>query len=330
MNLVSVITSINSPNKCTESIAKSILCNKLIVVADKKSPERYEQINCDYFDLKSQANSNFKLKDKIPFNHYARKNLGYLKAFEIGAECIYDTDDDNFLEKDFVNKNELFETKKFIKKNINNYYCNIYKFFTDKFIWPRGLPLDEIKSEVKFECTDIYSNCHIIQFLANGDTDVDAIYRLVFDENVKFNDGLSFCLDKLIFAPTNSQSTLFSKKAFPLLYLPITVSFRFTDILRGVVLKRIADLNNLKLGFKSPIAYQDRNKHDYMKDFGSETSMFLNLKRANKTLSNLVGSGSIVYDLLNAYKKLYEIDIVKEDEISSCEAWINDFNSLNV
>ena len=153
---------------------------------------------------------------------------------------------------------------------------------------------------------------------------------MIFDENVIFNNGLSFCLDRSIFAPTNSQSTLFSKKAFPLLYLPITVSFRFTDILRGVVLKRIADLNNLKLGFKSPIAYQERNIHDYMKDFHSETSMFLNIKKANKILSSLVGSGSIIYDLLNAYKKLYEINIVGDDEISSCEAWINDLNNLKM
>ena len=136
MNIVSVITSINPPNKCTDSIAKSNLFNKLIVVADKKSPERYEQTNCHYFDLESQANSNFRLKNKIPFNHYSRKNLGYLKAFEIGAQCIYDTDDDNFLEKDFINKNKLFKIKKFINKNKNNFYCNIYKFFTDKFIWP--------------------------------------------------------------------------------------------------------------------------------------------------------------------------------------------------
>ena len=53
MNFVSVITSINPPNKCIESIASSILSNKLIVVADKKSPETYKQKNCYYFDLKS-------------------------------------------------------------------------------------------------------------------------------------------------------------------------------------------------------------------------------------------------------------------------------------
>ena len=48
MNFVSVITSINPPNKSTESIAKSNLCEKLIVVADKKSPESYEQKNSLY------------------------------------------------------------------------------------------------------------------------------------------------------------------------------------------------------------------------------------------------------------------------------------------
>ena len=48
--------------------------------------------------------------------------------------------------------------------------------------------------------------------------------------------------------------------------------------------------------------------------------------------SSLVGrSGCIINDLLNAYKNLFEINIVsREREISSCEEWINDCNSLNI
>lgn len=67
-----------------------------------------------------------------------------------------------------------------------------------------------------------------------------------------------------------------------------------------------------------------------MKDFDSEVSMFLNIKKANLTLSKLESSGSLCQDLLNSYKKLYEIDIVKEEEISSCEAWIEDLSKNKV
>lgn len=327
MNITSVITSINPPNKCTKSVCDSHLISKLIVVADKKSQENYFQNNTIYFDLKAQESSQFSLRDKIPFNHYSRKNLGYLLAIKQGAQYIYDTDDDNYLEGKGQNINNIFKTYKFIKSDSSNQFCNIYNYFTDEFIWPRGFPLDELHKKENLNSLLEENKCDIIQFLANGDSDVDSIYRLIFDKEINFKENKSFCLDKNIFSPTNSQSTFFTKKAFPLLYLPITVSFRFTDILRGIILKNILDLNDMKLGFKSPIVYQDRNKHDYMKDFESEVSMFLNVKKVIEILSSLKKSESISKDLFNSYSALYNDGIVKEEEIHSCQAWINDLKN---
>lgn len=327
MNFFSVITSINPPNNCTKSIVDSELIKKLIVVADKKSQKQYKQNNCFYFDLFLQQTCPFELKNKIPFNHYSRKNLGYLMAFQMGAELIYDTDDDNLLISGF-NKLGLMTTNQLIQTNSNNSYCNIYRYFTNQFIWPRGLPLDEIKNENKFQLNNLSRECDVIQFLANGDTDVDSIYRLIFDKHVKFKENLSISLDKNIFCPTNSQSTIFTKTVFPLLYLPISVSFRFTDILRGIVLKNILDLNSLHLGFKSPIAFQERNKHNYMKDFESEVSMFVNVKKAYIALSSMKRSGSISQDLINSYIILHEEEIVDSEEIKTCETWVKDIESI--
>lgn len=327
MNFFSVITSINPPNECTRSITNSSI-KKLVVVADKKSPKEYFQNDCYYYDLNSQQSSQFELKNNIPFNHYSRKNLGYLLAIKKGAELIYDTDDDNYLSKSNLNINDLLVTDNLIRKNNEFSYCNIYSFFTEEFIWPRGLPLDEIKIKKFFECEKLKSKCDIVQFLANGDTDVDAIYRLVLNKDIKFKENLSFCLDNSVFSPTNSQSTLFTKKVFPLLYLPLTVSFRFTDILRGIVLKNILDNHDLKLGFKSPIAYQDRNAHNYMKDFESEVSMYLNIKKANSHLSKIKKGKSICEDLIASYQILSEIKVVKELEVDSCKNWVKDLKKL--
>ncbi len=41
-------------------------------------------------------------------------------------------------------------------------------------------------------------------------------------------------------------------------------------------MKNILNLLDLKLGFKSPVAYQERNKQNHMADLESEIEMFLN------------------------------------------------------
>lgn len=100
-----VITTIQPP---TSSIIKlaTILENdaaQLVVVGDKKGPQNFNLSGIAGFsnerliflDVDAQLESNFKLADKLPFNHYSRKNIGYLQAIAQGAPCIYETDDDN-------------------------------------------------------------------------------------------------------------------------------------------------------------------------------------------------------------------------------------------
>ena len=35
--------------------------------------------------------------DHLPWNHFGRKNIGYLYAISMGAKTIFDFDDDNML-----------------------------------------------------------------------------------------------------------------------------------------------------------------------------------------------------------------------------------------
>ena len=91
-----VITTISNPNKCLKSIAKNIgKKNKLIIIGDKKSPKEFKLKNSDYFTISHQNNFGFKINKLLGYNHYSRKNIGYLIAFKNNFEFIYETDDDN-------------------------------------------------------------------------------------------------------------------------------------------------------------------------------------------------------------------------------------------
>jgi hypothetical protein len=52
-------------------------------------------LNCIYLDVSSQKKLFPKLSELLPYNHYCRKNLGYLYAIKKGYKIIYETDDDN-------------------------------------------------------------------------------------------------------------------------------------------------------------------------------------------------------------------------------------------
>ena len=50
-----------------------------------------------YLDPKTQEGLAYATALELPWNHFSRKNIGYLYAIQQGARVIYDTDDDNLL-----------------------------------------------------------------------------------------------------------------------------------------------------------------------------------------------------------------------------------------
>ena len=94
--------------------------------------------------------------------------------------------------------------------------------------------------------------------MVDGDPDIDAIHRLIFETTPQFSTNEALVFRKQSFCPLNSQNTLWRRKGvFPLLYLPSAVSFRFTDILRGYVAQAIIHSLDSKWGFY-PTALQKK------------------------------------------------------------------------
>jgi len=322
-----VITSIFEPTEAVKRFA-ALKDYSLIVVGDKKSPAGWKHENVIYISVDDQQAMDFELVKILPYNHYCRKMLGYLKAIETGAEVIVDTDDDNIPMADwsfpsFEGKSDLLSgTKGFI---------NIYQLFTKKKIWPRGLPLNLISKNFELEkfVKEADVKVGIWQGLADEDPDVDAIYRLTSDEPCYFEKRAPVVLDKAIISPFNTQNTLIRKELFALMYLPTYVTFRFTDILRGLVAQPIMWLYDYHLGFTDATVVQKRNPHDYMKDFISEIPMFINAEKVIEIVSAAISASSTIEDnLYNAYKALQKEDIVNDEELKTLKAWLSDLKKL--
>jgi len=322
-----VITTINPPTAAIEGFAK-LKDHELVIVADKKTPGDWHYPGVQYISVDDQNQSGLKLSEMLPFNHYSRKMIGYLEAIKSGAEYIIDTDDDNipYESFDFPEFEGSFD---YIEGNRG--FINIYQFFTEMKIWPRGLPLHLIKNEFRLQEQIVRKECKIgiWQGLADNDPDVDAIYRLTSDQPCVFNKRQPIVLGVKTICPFNTQNTKVRKELFPLLYLPSTVTFRYTDILRGLVAQPLMWEYGYHLGFSEATVTQVRNPHDYFKDFISEIPMFLTGEKVIDFVSASIKPGASLPDnLFSSYEALLREKIVEDAELICLEAWLSDLAKI--
>ena len=93
-----VVTTINAPTISIHNVVdQSNFC--VVIVADIKTPTK------EYLELESEriyflsVEKQEKMQDmaittELPWNHFGRKNLGYLYAIQHGADVIFDFDDE--------------------------------------------------------------------------------------------------------------------------------------------------------------------------------------------------------------------------------------------
>jgi hypothetical protein len=324
-----IITSIFAPTKAVKEFAALRDC-QLVVVGDQKSPADWSEANVTYLSVADQEALGFRLSTKLPFNHYGRKMMGYLYAIRAGAELIVDTDDDNIPYDDwhFPASEGTFATSP-----KNRGFVNIYKNFTSHHIWPRGYPLDLIRNQAHVlqdaEFSEEKVKIGVWQGLSDGDPDVDAIFRLVDNAEVFFDKRPPIVLAEGTLCPFNSQNTAIRRELFPLLYLPAYVTFRFTDILRGLVAQPIMWASGYRLGFTKATVLQVRNPHDYVKDFESEIPCYLHPNRVIAAVRRAIDPGNTVSEnLRRAYAELALENIVSAEEIDLLELWLADVAAL--
>ncbi|KAL7524380.1 hypothetical protein ACHAWF_000926, partial [Thalassiosira exigua] len=246
-----VVTTIFEPS---DAVRRAALLRGwcTVIVADRKTPENYVetaglggQDGVHFLSIDEQerwaeetgvAVAGF--VSSTPYDHFARKNIGYLYAIYHGAFVVFDFDDDNML----IEGAELLENETHLEgtrvavvgPNTFNHHPMMGASIPTS--WPRGFPLDRIKStetwgidEYAVESVPMESIA-VMQYVVDGDPDIDAVHRLVHPLPMKFTFSSERDENILVpphsFAPYNAQATLHTQNALWALYLPSTVPGR--------------------------------------------------------------------------------------------------------
>ena len=323
-----IITTINEP---TDTIRKHIDNSEydVIIVGDLKTPDTYKHENCIFLDVENQKQLFPTLCELIPYNHYGRKNLGYLYAIKKGYDIIYETDDDNIPHENFDHVLDFSDLPQTIKDS-NFQWINIFKYFTNNnWIWPRGYPLSNIKQNSRpnfeFDNSKSKKDVAIINGLVENDPDVDAIFRLVCNHKVDWVKNKKVIISNENICPFNTQNTFWlDPSLFIALLIPCSVTFRYCDILKGIVANILLKHLDRNMVYTSPNVTQLRNEHDLMEDFESEVPMYLANENIVPKLMDLKLEGLSLQDaMLKIYQKLHHEKIITELDLKICQAWVS-------
>jgi hypothetical protein len=333
--LYSVITTINLPTNQVIELAKKHKkenLGKIIIIGDLKGPKEYALKGAQLISIGAQEELFQDFSSILPKNHYARKNIGYLFAIKEGASCIYETDDDNRPNEYWLPRQ--LKVKKAKKVAAKEGWVNIYKYFSKEHIWPRGLPLDQIKKGT-FLLEDVNESviCPIQQGLVNNSPDVDAIWRLTLDRPFNFDKQAkdSVLVPKGVWSPFNTQSTWWWPIAYPLLYIPSYCSFRMCDIWKSFIAQRCLWELDSELVYHPPEVVQDRNPHNLNRDFEEEIPGYLYNDKIAKILEKIElsrGPDYVSENLKKCYRVLVKEEIFPKQELALVEAWCKEIDEL--
>jgi STELLO glycosyltransferases len=332
MKTALILTSINRPNAPMRALARGCSTHdwEMIVVGDSKSPDDFRLDECRFLSLEAQRGSGFALGEQAPVGTYTRKNIGYLEAMRYGAEIIVETDDDNHPTDAFwIPRIREVEARPVSA----NRWVNAYGYFTDNFIYPRGLPLSNAREDLPPSGVLSLHDCPIQQGLADEDPDVDAVYRMLYSLPFFFDKGVdSIVLKDGAWCPFNSQNTTFFNDAFPLLYLPAKCSFRMTDIWRSFVAQRVLQANGSGVMFHEATVRQDRNEHDLHRDFLDEIPGYQHNDAIRDALMQTpLESGMCARVMMeNCYQTLIRNEWVGPGEEILLNHWFRDLEEMNV
>jgi len=277
-----VVTSINPPTPAIKLLA-TLPSWRVVVIGDSKTPKDWAWPNVTFLSVEAQQALGFSTTQLLRTRSYQRKNIGYLYAALHGARVIYETDDDNALVLPDV---PLVKTSavgsgaaRLLEYASDALTLNHHAHFGQPSTWPRGYPLEAIAEPQEPHVRRAPVTPAVQQGLANGDPDVDAVFRMTrkpvdLRVDFAFDDAEPIALPFGSFGPYNAQNTVFTYEGLWALVLPQTVEFRVCDIWRSYFTQRLLWGIGAQLVFMPPSVYQLRNVHSYHDDYLSEAQIF--------------------------------------------------------
>lgn len=269
MSKIIVTTTISPPTEATLKFA-AMTDWHLIVVGDTKTPHNlYRNLqNVTYLDPESQETLSKELSDSIGWRSIRRRNLGFLKAYQMGAEIMATVDDDNI-------PLDNWGSKLMVGMDVE---VNLYTTGLDVFdpisvtehreLWHRGFPLQYVSMREPKLVGVEKVKCLVQADFWNGDPDIDAVCRITKMPEVTFEPFSPFSSDKI--APFNSQNTFIHRELIPH-YMVIPHIGRMDDIWGAYAIQQdLSELHGNFVVYNEATVYQDRNEHDLTVDLEEE------------------------------------------------------------
>lgn len=267
-----VTTTINKP---TEAIMK--FCEiareqdwKFFIIGDQKTPHelyvKLEDDNVEYWAPQFQEKHFSELSEALEWNTIQRRNIGFIVAYNWGADVIATVDDDNIPlehwgENLYVNTQvttDVYEVTGYpVFDPLSVSMCNN--------LWHRGYPIELLSGKNDVTTKEKETRTVLVQAdLWTGDPDIDAICRIAYHPQVHTLIKGNFYGDPLV--PFNSQNTFLSRTVFPTYFLFPGIG-RMDDIWASYILQYYFPQSVL---VNEPTVYQKRNEHDLYKDLEAE------------------------------------------------------------
>ena len=203
---VSVVTTIQPPTESIRQLSRVLQNNgcPLIVIGDAKGPFEYNVASAELVTFNQQLALPFSLATLLPEAITREKILdscwlsnevppAYTRRTTTTCRCRHGAG---------VNM------KTDARPMAGSGWVNVYRAFTDLFVWPRGFPLEYCRQSFSNDILTqkvIQVESPIQQGLSNGSPDVDAVWRLVMDKTITFRDEMSVILPRNAWCPFNSQ-----------------------------------------------------------------------------------------------------------------------------
>jgi len=268
MNKYIVTTTINPPSDATHAFLNKTQGPdpwKFILVGDTKTPhDIYRDIekvykNFTYLSPEDQDRLYPELSAVIGWKTIQRRNIGYVEAYNQGAQIIATVDDDN-IPYDAWGRNLYVSGG---AREIDIYGCETSVFdplsvTNHKNLWHRGFPIQliEKKNNVKLMGRN-YSYVHVQADLWDGDPDIDALARIAWHPCVKFDTQSPYMSP--VISPFNSQNTFLVRDCFPT-YCVMPFVGRMDDIFGAYLLQ--AKKPDVTVVYNKASVYQARNVQD--------------------------------------------------------------------
>jgi hypothetical protein len=276
MNKFIVTTTINSPTVATHKFAEIAKRDNwtFVIVGDTKTPhEQYRELENNfhpyviYLHPEEQNEMYPELSEIIGWKTIQRRNIGFVYAYQQGADIVATIDDDNIPYNNWGS--DIYVGKEIEVDYWENTRFNIFdplSITNQKHLWHRGYPIEALQRKNDVLYLGKKKITPLIQAdLWDGDPDIDAMCRLSFKPMVKFDTTQPFASHQ--YSPFNSQNTFIHRNALKH-YAVWPYVGRMDDIWGGYYAQSKIGFD--KLIYNRASVYQDRNVQDLIRNLENE------------------------------------------------------------